>query len=138
MPKEKQRSRTQRCLMDKLGIKADSRVSLLNVDEATLLAEVRGRTPHVTVRRAARASDVILVRVTEKASLARLVDLRKAIRENGAIWVLWPKGRKELREDDVRVAALADGLVDVKVASVSDVLSGLKLVIPVAQRSAKT
>ena len=52
----------------------------------------------------------------------------------GAIWVVWPKGRKELREDDVRNAAKAQGLVDIKVMSFSETLSALKLVIPVAER----
>jgi hypothetical protein len=51
---------------------------------------------------------------------------------------LWPKGRKELREDDVRAAAKAQGLVDVKVMSFSATLSALKLVIPVALRPKPT
>ena len=46
------------------------------------------------------------------------------------IWAVWPKGRKKLREDDVRGYALAQGLVDVKVVSFSETLSGLKLMIP--------
>jgi hypothetical protein len=47
---------------------------------------------------------------------------------------VWPKGRPEFREDDVRRAALGAGLVDVKVVAFSAALSALKLVIPVAQR----
>ena len=50
------------------------------------------------------------------------------------IWVVWAKGRKEFREDDVRAYGPTAGLVDVKVMSFSDVLSGLKLVIPVKDR----
>jgi len=60
--------------------------------------------------------------------------LRAAIKPAGAIWVIWPKGRKAFREDDVRAAGPGAGLVDVKVVSVSDALSGLKMVIPLAQR----
>jgi hypothetical protein len=127
-----------RGLMDKLGVKADSRVSVLRLDHASILKELRGRTPHLTEGRAAKGSDVVLALMEAKGDLAALSRLRAAIRENGAIWVIWPKGRKELREDDVRAAALAIGLVDVKVASVSDALSGLKLVIPVAHRKAKS
>jgi hypothetical protein len=66
--------------------------------------------------------------------LDKLTALRDSITQDGAIWVVWPKGQKSLREDDVRRAAKAQGLVDVKVMSFSDTLSGLKLVIPVAQR----
>jgi hypothetical protein len=124
--------------MDKLGVKSDSRVSVLRLDHASVLRDLRERTPHVTEGRAVRGSDLVLASMEAKGDLAQLPKLRAAIRENGAIWVVWPKGRKELREDDVRAAALAMGLVDVKVVSVSDVLSGLKLVIPLAQRKAKS
>jgi hypothetical protein len=48
--------------------------------------------------------------------------------------VVWPKGRKEFREDDVRAFGPKAGLVDVKVMAFSDTLSGLKMVIPVKER----
>ena len=130
--------RYPRALMDKLGVKSDSRVSVLRLDHASVLRDLRERTPHVTEGRAVRGSDLVLASMEAKGDLAQLPKLRAAIRENGAIWVVWPKGRKELREDDVRAAALAMGLVDVKVVSVSGMLSGLKLVIPLAQRKAKS
>lgn len=130
--------RAPRGLMDKLGVNPASRVSTIAVGDAALLEELRARTASVTEGRAAKGSDIVLAFMEGKAELPRLARLRAAIRENGAIWVLWRKGRKELREGDVRAAALSMGLVDVKVASVSETLSGLKLVIPVAQRSGKT
>ena len=40
---------------------------------------------------------------------------------------MWPKGRKEFREDDVRAAGPSVGLVDVKVVAFSETLSGLKM-----------
>jgi hypothetical protein len=72
--------------------------------------------------------------MTSAKDLARLATAEKTIARDGAIWVLWPKARAELKEDHVRAAALKVGLVDVKVASFSDTLSALKLVIPVARR----
>ena len=51
------------------------------------------------------------------------------------IWAIYPKGVQVIREAEVRAAAKQHGLVDVKNASFSDTHSGLKLVIPVAQRS---
>ena len=71
-----------------------------------------------------------------RRSSTRLAALRGGLAETGAIWVVWTKGRKALTEDHVRRAALAQGLVDVKVMAFSDELSGLKLVIPVAMRRA--
>ena len=64
--------------------------------------------------------------------------LKGGIKPNGMIWVSWPKKASgvasDITEDTVREAALAHGLVDVKVCAVSDVWSGLKLVIPVSAR----
>ena len=48
--------------------------------------------------------------------------------------MLWPKGQKHITEDMIRAAAIAHGLVDIKVVAFSERLSGLKLVIPVARR----
>jgi hypothetical protein len=110
--------RYPRGLMDKLGVRPDSRVSVLGLDDLTVLKPLRERTKHVTE--------------------AKLPKLRAAIEESGAIWVVWPKGRKEFREDDVRAVAPSAGLVDVKVVSVSDTLSGLKLMIPLALRKGKS
>jgi hypothetical protein len=61
------------------------------------------------------------------ASLLRLVD------RAGSIWISWPKKASrvptDLTEDGIRDIVLPLGLVDVKVAAVSDIWSGLKLMI---------
>jgi len=75
------------------------------------------------------------IRANEGKDLAQFLKARGVIAKNGMIWAVWPKGRKEFREDDIRNFALANGLVDVKVASFSPTLSSLKLVIPVSLRS---
>lgn len=55
------------------------------------------------------------------------------IRQNGMIWVSWPKKASkvatDITEDVIRDVALPLGLVDVKVCAVDEVWSGLKLVI---------
>ena len=126
--------RYPRSLVDKLGVKPDSRVSLLGEFDQCLRADLRGRASDITEGKAAKGSDIIIVRMAKQADLAKLKALRAAIKPNGAIWVVWPKGRREFREDDVRAFGPGVGLVDVKVVSVSEILSGLKMVIPVAQR----
>lgn len=65
--------------------------------------------------------------------------LRGLIRQDGMIWVSWPKRASkvatDVTEDVVREIALPLGLVDVKVCAVDDVWSGLKLVIRKELRS---
>lgn len=121
-------------VLDKLGIKPDSKVSVVDLDDSVLLAELRQRASDVRAGTTARERDVVLWGLTDKRGLAQIEALRACLQPAGALWAIWPKGRKDLREDDVRAAAHAAGLVDVKVASVSDTLSGLKLVIPVKAR----
>lgn len=123
--------------LDKLGITAGSIVSVLGVEDEAFRGEVEARTAQSAFGKVRKASTLIVFGATTTAALAKLATLKKAIVEHGAIWVVWPKGQKALREDDVRAAARAIGLVDVKVMSFSDTLSGLKLVIPVAQRGAR-
>jgi hypothetical protein len=59
--------------------------------------------------------------------------VQSAIRRDGMIWVSWPKKTSkvptDVTEDVVRAEALKLDLVDVKVAAIDDIWSGLKLVI---------
>jgi hypothetical protein len=84
--------------------------------------------------RVRKESDLIFIYVDDRRALPRLTGLRRSLQPAGALWVLWPKGRKEFREDDIRAFGPEAGLVDVRVVAFSDALSALKMVIPVAQR----
>ena len=68
-----------------------------------------------------------------------LPQLKKEIKQNGMIWVSWPKKASkvpsDVNEDLIRDLALKTGLVDVKVCAVDQIWSGLKLVIPVKDRN---
>jgi hypothetical protein len=66
--------------------------------------------------------------------------MKKVIRQNPkiVIWVSWYKKSSgkvtDLTEDVIRNFALQNDLVDVKVCAVSDLWSGLKLVVPLSKR----
>ena len=122
--------RYPRSLIDKLGVKPGARVSVLGVRDRAFWEQLEARTDDIGHGRVRRESDVVVFGLTRKSELPRLSRFRAKITPNGMIWAVWPKGRKQLREDDVRSYATANGLVDVKVVSFSDILSGLKLVIP--------
>jgi hypothetical protein len=79
--------------------------------------------------------------VTRKEELRkRLSTLRKSIDPAGFVWVSWPKKSArvptDVTEDTIRELALPQGWVDVKVCAVSDVWSGLKLVVRKSERPA--
>jgi len=121
-------------LLDKLGVKPGQRVSVVGIEDRRFLDDLAARVDDLTRGRAKAGSDLVLVAMSDRSELPRLAKLREAIKANGAIWVVWPKGRKEFREDDVRDFGKAAGLVDVKVARFSETLSALKMMIPRAQR----
>ena len=76
---------------------------------------------------------------TERTPLAReLARQRERLPADAVLWVSWPKKASrqasEISEDTVRELALPLGWVDVKVCAVSEVWSGLKLVVRKALR----
>jgi hypothetical protein len=121
-------------LLDKLGVKPGLRVSVVGIEDRAFLDQLAARVDDLTRGRARAGSDLVLVAMSDPSELPRLAKLREAIKPGGAIWVVWPKGRKEFREDDVRDFGPRAELVDVKVMAFSDTLSGLKMVIPLAKR----
>jgi hypothetical protein len=68
----------------------------------------------------------------------RLSQLRNELKQDGFVWVSWPKKASkvptDITEDTIREIALPLGFVDTKVCAVSEVWSGLKLVIRKSER----
>ncbi len=87
----------------------------------------------------AEGLDAAHIFVTEESDLtAKLAQLRQKIAKDGQVWVSWPKkgsGRETaLDQATVQRAGLASGFVDTKKCAVDAVWSGLKFVIPKADR----
>ena len=85
------------------------------------------------------AFDAIHAFTTSREELAHgLPKLRRHLNSDGMIWISWPKKSSkvptDVTEDVVRAEALKLDLVDVKVAAIDDVWSGLKLVVRVDRR----
>ena len=124
---------SHRSLVEKLGIKPGMRVAILNAPRgyrATLGKLPAGVTIAVNPR--GHFPFVQFFAVSRSVLESRLPGLLSALEPDGALWVSWPKKASgvatDITEDVVRAVALPTGLVDVKVAAVDDVWSGLKLV----------
>jgi hypothetical protein len=131
---------SQRSLPDKLGYKAGQRALFIGLPrEFDELAEAVDfgsvvRKTRWAAALPARNFDLIHAFTIAKTDLDNhLSALQKALKPDGTIWVSWPKKAAkvatDVTEDRVREAALKLDLVDVKVAAVDQVWSGLKLVI---------
>ena len=79
-------------------------------------------------------SDAIFFGATDASQLSGLSRLKRSLKPAGALWVIRPKGRKEISEAAVMAAGKAAGFVDVKVVSFSPTHTAEKFVIPVKNR----
>lgn len=122
-----------RPLLDKLGVKPGQKISVFGLRDVAFLNLLKERSGDVASR-PRKGSDLIFCLVDNHRDLPRLAGLREYLKPAGAIWVLWPKGRRAFREDDIRAFGPEAGLVDVKIVAFSETLSALKMVIPVALR----
>ncbi len=124
-------------LPKKLGIKAGSKVCLLNAPGAftrqMLHEDVRLahdlRLPPV---------DVVVLFVDRIADLERrFADIAARLHPSGGFWVAWPKARRgcDVTQDVVRRIALACGMIDNKSASMGD-WEGVRLVLRTEHRAA--
>jgi hypothetical protein len=102
-----------------------SAVAFAAVDRASDWSRIAGE---------ARKYDFIHAFTRQHAEVAdNLGTLQDVVKPDGMIWVSWPKKASkvatDVTEDVVRAEALKLDLVDVKVAAVDKIWSGLKLVI---------
>jgi hypothetical protein len=121
-------------LAKKLGIKEAHRVLLVEApkDYVTLLAPLPPCVEFVS--QPDKAIDLAHIFVTQRELLSKqLTSLRKKLKPDAAIWVSWPKKSSKvpttITEDTIRELALPLGFVDIKVCAVTEVWSGLKLVV---------
>jgi hypothetical protein len=91
------------------------------------------------VSRMAEGARFVHAFVTERASLDKLLrQARERAPADAVLWISWPKKSAkvatDVTEDTIRELALPLGYVDVKVCAVSEVWSGLKLVVRKSMR----
>jgi hypothetical protein len=121
-------------LAKKLGIKEGSRILLLDAPEGyAQLVDPLPMGVHFETQ-PSQAIAIAHVFVTRKEDLRKhLATLRKKLNAEAALWVSWPKKSAkvptDITEDTIREVGLPLGFVDIKVCAVSEVWSGLKLVV---------
>ena len=121
-------------LYKKLGIKEGQKVFIKNMPESYF--DLLYPIPYDVTFVLRLSSELDIIHFFTKSRLELEKHLKKyktRIKQNGVIWVSWPKKSSkiltDITEDTIREIALPLDLVDVKVCAVNDVWSGLKLVI---------
>jgi len=130
-------------LLDKLGVKEGQRVAAVGLTDRTLVASLRARVGLVEYDTLDAADwdhidgadlDMVFVQIDESDDLAVLALAAQAIDQTGAVWVIHPKGRRDLKDTDVMAIGKQAGLVDNKVARISETHTALRFIIPKAHR----
>ena len=131
---------SKRPLVDKLGIKPETSVAIINAPanfEKTLGPLPAGVVPKS--RLGANMDFIHAFFLSAKDLAAQFPKLKKALSESGTLWVSWPKKAAKVETDVteslVREIGLKNGLVDIKVCAVDEVWSGLKFVYRLKDRS---
>jgi hypothetical protein len=120
--------------MEKLGVKAGTRVALVGDAEAAFVAELRHSKAEISSGNVDTDAEAIFLVIDAQGGLRYAAKLAKKLTGSAALWIVYPKGKKEISETDVLDAGRKAGLKDVKVVGFSPTHTALKFVIPVAKR----
>lgn len=119
---------------EKLGVKAALVVSTYAISDAAFLRDLRGKVKAFSSAKLLRDSDLIFYGTSEASELADVSQTVPFLASAGALWIIYPKGRQEIKESQVLAAGKHAGLVDVKVVKFSETHTALKFVRPVNKR----
>jgi hypothetical protein len=120
--------------IEKLGVKPGAKVSLLGQFDAEFLRELGSLTKSVSKGSVFPDSEWIFFAADSKGDLAGLSKISRSMEGAAALWIVYPKGQKQITENDVLAAGRKSGLKDVKVVGFSATHTALKFVIPLAER----
>ncbi len=117
-------------LAKKLGLKDGMKVALINAPqrwEESIDAPPAGLR---WLRRPRAPCDLVIWFVTARHELEDRIDRVSEFIGDGGMWIAWPKkgsrAETDVNQNDVRQVALAAGLVDYKVCSISAIWSALR------------
>jgi hypothetical protein len=124
--------------IEKLGIKPDTRVSLIGFEEqdkefATELQSAKAITT-AAENALPKDCDAIFLRIDAQKQLTQVVKIARKMVGAVALWIIYPKGQQHITESDVLSAGRKAGLTDIKVVGFSATHTALKFVIPVEKR----
>jgi len=120
--------------MEKLALKPDAAVSLVGEFESDFLAELEACTNNASKGKSSATPDCIFFAANSSKDLSQVSKLMKSLKGPAALWIVYPKGQKQITENEVLAAGRKTGLQDVKVVGFSATHTALKFVIPVEKR----
>lgn len=116
--------------IEKLGIKPGAKVALLGKFDADFRDELKLLAGLVTRDKVAADAEAIFFAAESQKELSQVAKIAKSVKGAAELWIVYPKGQKNITENDVIAAGRKTGLKDVKVVGFSATHTALKFVIP--------
>ena len=119
---------------EKLGVKAGTQVRLIGSFEPDFMRELKATKAKILAGKDSGSAELTFFAAASASDLTAFAKHSKKLRGAEALWVVYPKGKKEITESDVLQSGRNAGLKDLKVVGFSATHTALKFVIPVARR----
>lgn len=135
-----ERIKNPKAAAEKLGLDASKKVCVIGKIDVDLRADIDASGAKVAKSARGKDFDVVFVGAASKKELEKLEAARAMMKDDGALWVVFPAGKTgpdELRERDVIIAGRTLQLTDGKPSKIGDDLAAIRFVIPPAQRKKK-
>jgi hypothetical protein len=120
--------------IEKLGVKEGAKVTVIGKLDAEFEAELVKVTPDFVRGTIAKNTEFIFLTAETQKELARAPNIAKVMRGAAGLWIVYPKGRKDINENGVLSVGRKAGLKDVKVVGFSPTHTALKFVLPTGKR----
>jgi hypothetical protein len=111
-------------LLQKLGAKPDLGMAALGFVDKEWMEDL----PFDRSLIADRLYDVVVVKIDDPIKLRSLSRLKHALKDRGALWIVYPRGVKHITQAQVMFAGNASAWTDVKVCRFSETHTALKFV----------
>lgn len=112
--------------LDKLGVKKGTKIEIVGGVAADFLLEAQ--TAGAILK--GSLPDLVFFAASQSADLRKIPKLAAVLPPGAALWVVYPKGGKTIREAEVIEAGRAAGLKDTKVARFSATHTALRFSAP--------
>ena len=120
--------------LEKLGVKAGAKVSVIGELEEAFQSELKEIASAVTKGKVPTDAECVFFCAQSAKDLSQCAKIAKSLNGTMALWIVYPKGQKDITENDVLASGRIAGLKDVKVVGFSPTHTALKFVIPLAHR----
>lgn len=118
----------------KLGVKSGMKLAVVGSFDTDFQKELRAIAKSISDGNIVEESELIFMALESAKDLNGVAKVAKSVKGAAGLWIVYPKGKKDITENDVIGAGRKKGLKDVKVVGFSPTHTALKFVLPLDRR----